>query len=216
MTLADWTPLDWTPPGALDGEHARLERLGPQHIDALHATNPQEAEHWRWMPYGPFPDRAVYALWAKGAAASDDPAFYAIHGPGGWTGVASFMRVDRANGVIEIGGIALSPPLQRTPAATEAIHLMIDHAFAAGFRRVEWKCNARNAPSMLAAARYGFTFEGTFRQHMVVKGENRDTAWFAIIDADWPRLRDAHRAWLAPGNFRADGRQKRRLADLTG
>ncbi len=213
--LSERMPLGWEPPAALDGSHTRLERLGPEHVEALHAANPAEAEHWRWMAYGPFPDPAVYALWATGAAASDDPAYYAIRGPGGWAGVASFMRIDRAHGVIEIGNIALSPTLQRTVAATEAIHLMLDHAFAAGFRRVEWKCNARNAPSRRAAARYGFTFEGVFRQHMIVKGENRDTAWFSMLDGEWPRLRQAQRTWLEARNFRADGRQKRRLADLT-
>ncbi|CTQ48239.1 GNAT family N-acetyltransferase [Jannaschia donghaensis] len=215
--LADWRPLIWTPPASMAGRYARLDRLSVDaHAQALHAANPPEASHWAYMPYGPFPDPQVYRLWAEGAAASDDPVFYAIKGPSGWAGVASMMRIDRANGVIEIGNIALSPGLQRTPAATEAIHLMIDCAFAAGFRRVEWKCNAENAPSRRAAGRYGFTFEGVFRQHMVAKGVNRDTAWFAILDGDWPRLRAAHLAWLAPSNFDAQGGQRQSLATLTG
>lgn len=214
--LPDWQPLVWDAPSTLDGRYARLARLSVSaHAEALHAANPPDAAHWNYMPYGPFPDADVYRLWAEGAAASDDPVFYAIHGPGGWSGVASLMRIDRANGVIEIGNIALSPGLQRTPAATEAIHLMIDHVFAAGFRRVEWKCNAQNAPSRRAALRYGFAFEGVFRQHMVVKGRNRDTAWFAIVDGDWPRLRRAHHAWLAPDNFDVQGMQKQTLATLT-
>lgn len=125
------------------------------------------------------------------------------------------MRIDRESGVVEIGNIAFSPGLQRTPAATEAIHLLLEHAFASGFRRVEWKCNAENGPSRRAAARYGFAFEGTFRQHMVVKGRNRDTAWFALLDGEWPDLRTAHRAWLDPANFDDAGAQRRTLADLT-
>lgn len=198
------------------GARTRLERLTPDHAAALHAANPRDAEHWAYMAYGPFDDLQTYRDWIETVAAGDDPAFYAIDGPEGWAGVASFMRVDRANGVIEIGNIALSPSLQRTPEATEALHLMIDHCFAAGFRRVEWKCNAGNAPSRRAALRLGFTYEGTFRQHMIVRVQNRDTAWFAIIDADWPRLRAAHRSWLAPANFGAAGRQKRPLGEMTG
>ncbi|SDY76199.1 Protein N-acetyltransferase, RimJ/RimL family [Jannaschia faecimaris] len=214
--LSNWQPLGWFPPATLEGNFTRLERLTVAgHAAALHAANPTDAAHWAYMPYGPYPDLDVYRLWAAGAESSDDPVFYAIHGPQGWGGVASFMRIDRSNGVIEIGNIALSPGLQRTPASTEAIHLMIDHAFAAGFRRVEWKCNAENAVSRRAALRYGFTYEGTFRQHMVVKAANRDTAWFAIVDGDWPRLRAAHRAWLDPENFDTSGRQKESLAELT-
>lgn len=213
--LAGWAPLDWTPPPRLSGRYALLERLGPAHIDALHAANPKDAAHWAYMPYGPFPDAAVYRLWADGAAASDDPAFYAVKGAAGWSGVASLMRIDRESGVVEIGNIAFSPGLQRTPAATEAIHLLLEHAFASGFRRVEWKCNAENGPSRRAAARYGFAFEGTFRQHMVVKGRNRDTAWFALLDGEWPDLRAAHRTWLDPANFDDAGTQRRTLADLT-
>ena len=211
MSLADWRALDWAPPNALRGRWTRLERLAGHHLDALHAANPSDEAHWRYMSYGPFADRAGYEAWAQGAIASPDPAYYAIGGERGWSGVASLMRIDRAMGVIEIGNIALSPGLQRSRAATEAVHLMIDHAFASGFRRVEWKCNAENAPSLRAAARLGFAYEGTFRQHMVVKGRNRDTAWFAILAGDWPRIGDAHRAWLDASNFDADGRQMRPL-----
>lgn len=215
--LSDWTPLTWEPPAVLEGTHTRLERLNVgAHAAALHAANPPDAAHWAYMPYGPFADAAVYRFWAEGAAVSDDPVYYAIRGPGGWSGVASLMRIDRSDGVIEIGNIALSPGLQRTAAATEALHLMMDHAFAAGFRRVEWKCNALNAPSRRSAERLGFTFEGTFRQHMVVKGANRDTAWFAIVDGDWPPLRAAQRTWLDPANFDADGTQRRSLAAIGG
>lgn len=212
--LPSWRPLDWTPPDVLEGRHTRLERLEARHVEALHAANPTDAGHWHYMSYGPFADAAAYGAWVDGAAASVDPVFYAVRGAAGWSGVAALMRIDRTHGVVEIGNIAFSPPLQRSPAATEAIHLLLDHCFSAGFRRVEWKCDAGNAPSRRAAARYGFVYEGTFRQHMVVKGRNRDTAWFAMLDADWPRLRAAHLAWLAPGNFGADGGQKQALSEM--
>ena len=212
--LSGWASLKWTAPDMLEGRYARLERLAARHAAALQAANPRDAGHWAYMPYGPFADDDAYGAWFDAAAAGKDPVFYAVRGDIGWSGVASLMRIDRANGVIEIGNIAFSPGLQRTRAATEAIHLMIDHAFAAGFRRVEWKCNARNAPSRAAALRFGFAHEGTFRQHMVVKGANRDTAWFAIIDGDWSRLRAAHLAWLAPSNFDARGQQLRSLSEF--
>ncbi len=211
-----WRPLEWTAPAALQGRYARLERLDvADHAEALQAANPVDAAHWQFMPCGPFADFEVYRAWAEVSAASVDPAFYAVRGAAGWTGVASLMRIDRGNGVIEIGNIAFSPGLQRTPAATEAIHLLMDHAFGSGFRRLEWKCNALNAPSRRAAARYGFEYEGTFRQHMVVKGLNRDTAWFAVVDGDWPRLRRAHLAWLDPASFDGDGAQRASLGALT-
>ncbi|PWJ14408.1 GNAT family N-acetyltransferase [Jannaschia seohaensis] len=215
MSLRDWRPLGFAPPAAMAGRYARLERLAPEHAEALHAANRADPEMWRFLGYGPFATLAAYRDWVAGASVAEDPVFYAIRGAGDWAGVASWLRLDRANGVIEIGHIALSAGLQRTPAATEAIHLMIDHAIGAGFRRVEWKCNAANAASRRAAARFGFSYEGTFRQHMVVKGENRDTAWFSILDRDWPALRQAHRAWLAPETFDAEGRQTRSLSAAT-
>lgn len=212
--LAHWRPLDWDPPPALEGAHARLERLDPAHVEALHAANPVDPDHWRYLSYGPFPDEAVYRLWAEGAAESADPAYYAVRGASGWSGVAALMRIDRTHGVVEIGSIAFSPPLQRTRAATEAIHLLLRHCFEAGFRRVEWKCDARHAVSRRAAERFGFRYEGTFCQHMVVRGANRDTAWFAMLDGDWPRIRAAHEAWLADANFDGEGRQRKALSDL--
>ncbi|WP_298436119.1 GNAT family protein [uncultured Jannaschia sp.] len=212
MTLADWTPLTFEPAPVLEGTATRLERLSGDHADALDAANRADDAMWAYLPYGPFADREAYRDWVAEAAASSDPIFYAIRGEDGWAGVASYLRVDRANGVIEIGHIAMSAALQRTRAATEAIHLMIAQAFAAGFRRVEWKCDAANGPSLAAARRYGFGYDGTFRQHMVVKGRNRDTAWFAILDGDWPRLCKVHRAWLDADNFDAAGRQARSLS----
>ncbi|MEM7489536.1 MAG: GNAT family protein [Pseudomonadota bacterium] len=218
MTALDWHPLDYDPPARLAGHGAVLERLDPgRHGRDLFASNGADAEMWRHMPYGPFADPDAYHAWAEGAAASDDPAFYAIRGDDGpWTGVASLMRIDRGNGVIEIGHIALSAALRRTRTATAALHLMIAQAFETGFRRVEWKCNAENGASRRAAARLGFAYEGTFRQHMVVKDRNRDTAWFAILDGDWPAIRTAHLAWLDPANFDGSGWQVRAMATAVG
>lgn len=202
-------------PVSMEGRFARLERLSlDAHAEALHAANDVDTGMWRFLPYGPFLSLGSYRGWVAAAAVSEDPVFYAIRGPQGWSGVASYLRLDGDNGVIEIGHIAFSAGLQRTPAATEAIHLMIDHAFACGARRVEWKCNAANAASRRAAERYGFGYEGTFRQHMVVKGANRDTAWFSILDGDWPGLRAAHRAWLSPETFDGAGQQRRSLAQM--
>ena len=214
IDLTHWQPLDWDPPAALQGRDARLERLGEAHVEALHGSNPADPSHWRYLGYGPFPDAAVYRLWAAGAAASADPAFYAVRGAAGWSGVAALMRIDRTHGVIEVGNLAFSPPLQRTPAATEAVHLLLGHCFGAGFRRVEWKCDARNEASRRAAERLGFVHEGTFRRHMVVRGEARDTAWFAMLAEDWPRIAAAHAAWLDPANRDAEGRQVRRLSEI--
>ncbi|MDO5647940.1 GNAT family N-acetyltransferase [Paracoccus sp. (in: a-proteobacteria)] len=205
-------------PGDVSGPWVRLERLTP----ARHAADLWDAvrghdDLWTYMGMGPFADRAGFDAWLTQAAAGDDPCFYALcdADTGAAAGVASFLRIDRSHGVIEIGTILLSPALQGRRAGSAALMAMIRWAFDAGYRRVEWKCNALNAASRRAALRFGFTFEGIFRQHMIVKGQNRDTAWFAIIDADWPRIRAAYDAWLAPGNFDPEGRQKRRLSDLT-
>lgn len=205
-------------PARIEGRFVTLERLDPaRHAEDLFAANQGQDWVWDYLGYGPFADLEAYRAWQAGMAAGADPVFYALRdrASGKTGGLASFMRIDRANGVIEIGHIEIAPPMQQTPAATEAISLMIGWAFAAGYRRVEWKCDALNAPSRLAALRYGFVYEGIFRQHMIYKGRNRDTAWFAIIDSDWPRLAAAHAAWLAPGNFDATGRQRQSLAALT-
>lgn len=213
--LSEWRALDYAPPESIEGTSVRMERLSAErHAAALHGANGGDAEAWAYMAYGPWADGEIYRGWVEAMEASDDPAFYAIEGPAGWSGVASYLRIDRTHGTTEIGHIALATALRRTVAATEAIHLLIDRAFGAGFRRVEWKCNAANEASWRAAARYGFGYEGTFRQHMVTKGTNRDTAWFAILDGDWPAIRAAHRAWLEPENFDTDGRQRRALAGM--
>lgn len=225
------TPLgepvpDWTPPprpdfGCLEGRYARLERLDPaRHAAALHKANRADAAGriWRYLPYGPFDSLEDYRVWAAKISESGDPMFFAIIDretglPGG---VAAYLRIAPEAGSIEVGHINLAPRLQRTPAATEAIFLMMDWAFDAGYRRFEWKCDALNARSRSAALRYGFTFEGVFRQAAVVKGRNRDTAWYAVIDKEWPALSAALEAWLAPGNFDGAGRQRAALSELTG
>ncbi|MFT4014262.1 MAG: GNAT family protein [Paracoccus sp. (in: a-proteobacteria)] len=216
--LPGFAPPPLPGPDRIAGHHVTLERLDPaHHAEELFGANRGQDQLWDYLAYGPFADLAQYRDWQARMAASPDPLFYAMRDRRGGRvgGVASYLRIDPGNGVIEIGHIQIAPVLQRSPAATEAISLMIRWAFDAGYRRVEWKCNALNAPSITAARRYGFTYEGTFRQHMVTRGRNRDTAWFAILDREWPALEAAHRLWLAPGNFDAQGRQMCRLSDLT-
>ena len=218
--VAGWTPRPRPPRAAMAGRLCRLEPLDPdRHADDLHAAfaADHEGRMWAYMAYGPFPTPEDYRRWAGRAAANEDPQFFTILDRDGACGVASFLRIDPANGVIEIGHIAFAPRLQRTAAATEALFLMMRRAFdELGYRRLEWKCNALNAASRRAAERLGFTYEGVFRQAVVVKGRNRDTAWFAIIDADWPAIQQGFERWLSPDNFDADGRQRRSLAACRG
>lgn len=217
--MADLGPIveNWQAPPApgaeIAGRYVTLERLRPDHAPGLFAANGADTAMWDYMGYGPFADPAAYSAWLEGMAGQSDPCFYAIRerATGALAGVASFLRIDRANGVIEIGHIAIAPPAQRTRVSSEAIMAMIGWAFDAGYRRVEWKCNALNAASQRAARRYGFTHEGTFRQHMISKGRNRDTAWFAMTDGDWPAISARFAAWLVPANFDAAGRQKATL-----
>jgi RimJ/RimL family protein N-acetyltransferase len=204
----------------LVGRFSRLEPLDPdRHVADLDAANRLDGSGrmWTYLPVGPFDDIDGYHAWVARAARSEDPLFFAI--VDGATdeavGVASYLRIDPANGVIEVGHLQFSPRLQRTIATTETIFLLMRHAFDdLGYRRFEWKCDSLNAPSRRAAERLGFVYEGTFRQAVVYKGRNRDTAWYAIVDVDWPAIRDAFEAWLAPGNFDPAGRQRVRLADL--
>jgi RimJ/RimL family protein N-acetyltransferase len=172
---------------------------------------------WTYLPYGPFSSSAQYHRWVRDAAAQTDPAFYAIRNldTGRWEGVASFLRITPEAGSIEVGHINYSPDLQQTRAGTEAMYLMMRWAFEAGYRRYEWKCNALNRKSRQAAQRLGFSFEGVFRQAAIVKGRNRDTAWFAIIDSEWLALKEAFEVWLSPSNLDREGRQIESLKDLT-
>ena len=214
---------NWAPPPAptgtvLAGNHARLEPLSADsHAAGLFRAFAGHDAVWDYLPYGPFATEAQYRHWVRGVEGGTDPLFYAVQDleTGTWGGVASFLRVQPAAGSIEVGHINFAPSLQRTRAATEAMVLMMGWAFDAGYRRYEWKCNALNRASRLAAQRLGLSFEGLFRQAAIVKGRNRDTAWFAAIDSEWPGLAAAFRAWLAPSNFDRQGRQIERLSDLT-
>jgi RimJ/RimL family protein N-acetyltransferase len=219
MQRLDWVPAPAPDRAALDGDSVRLEPLDPsQHGDDLFEETIGADSSWDYLGYGPFAGRDDFVRWLEQRAPLDDPLTFAIvdRDSRRASGLASFMRIDRANGVIEIGHIWLSPRLQRTRQATEAIYLMSRHAFELGNRRLEWKCDALNAASRRAAERFGFVFEGIFRQHMVIKDRNRDTAWYSILDTEWPSRRAAFETWLSPDNFDSDGRQKHALAALRG
>lgn len=218
------TPVpNWVPPVApvgvpLTGQYAALEKLDAnRHAGSLYRAYKGSDAVWDYMPYGPFSPVDFYQSWMLEAVLDPATLFYAIRNleTGRWEGVASYLRISTQNGSVEVGHINYSPALQRTRAATEAMYMMMDWAFAKGYRRYEWKCNALNMRSRRAAQRLGFSFEGVFRQATVVKGRNRDTAWFAIIDSEWPALKTAFETWLAPSNFDASGNQIQRLGDLT-
>jgi len=204
----------------IEGRWCRLEPLDPDaHAQGLSGALADDPEGgvWTYLAYGPFSSVESYRAWMRERCLSDDPLFFAIRPKSDDkpAGVASYLRIAPASGSIEVGHILYSPSLQRTPAATEAMFLMMQTAFELGYRRYEWKCDALNAPSRTAAQRLGLSFEGVFRQASVYKGRNRDTAWYAAIDSEWPKLRDAFLTWLDPKNFNATGRQRKRLSDLT-
>src|SRR5215213_9476887 len=218
--LDGWTPPPRPPREPLDGRYCRVEPLEiERHAADLHAANSaaEDARDWTYLAYGPFDSLESYTTWMQRVCLGDDPLFHAIidSATNKAVGVASYLRIDPASGSIEVGHINFSPLLQRTPAATEAMYLMMKLAFDLGYRRYEWKCNALNAPSRAAARRLGLSFEGVFRQAAVVKGRNRDTAWYAAVDRDWPILQEAFRRWLDPSNFDERGRQRTRLSALT-
>jgi RimJ/RimL family protein N-acetyltransferase len=215
--LSRWTPRPRPDAASLEGRWCRLEKLDPvRHGHSLFAasTAPGVEDRFRYLFEPPPKDRAAFDAWILGAARSEDPRFYAVIDPatGRAEGRQALMRITPEHGVIEIGSILWGPAIARTRIATEALYLFARHAFdALGYRRFEWKCDAGNAPSRRAALRFGFSFEGIFRQHMVVKGKNRDTAWFAIVDADWPRIGAGMEGWLDEGNFDAGGMQRQSL-----
>jgi RimJ/RimL family protein N-acetyltransferase len=220
--LPDWTPRPAPPRTAMQGRFCRLEPLDlARHARELFDANSldREGRNWTYLFAGPFTDFASYRGWLDKVAPGNDPLFHTIidQETGKGVGVATFMRIDPPNGVIEVGNINYSPLLQRKPAATEAMFLMMRRVFdELGYRRYEWKCDSLNAPSRAAALRLGFKFEGIFRQAVVYKGRSRDTAWFSIIDSEWPALKRAYTQWLAPENFDAQGRQKQKLGTLIG
>ena len=219
MSGAVGDPVDATPakrpgPVTLDGRYGRLEKLkAEKHASALWEAVKGHDEIWAYLAHGPFPDRRDFDAYVEMFAAREDPYAYAIVDQAERaTGFATLMEIRPAMRVIEAGNILYSPLLQRTPLATEVQYLLARYAFEElGYRRYEWKCNALNEPSRRAAARFGFTFEGIFRQHMIVKGRNRDTAWFSMLDSEWPSRKRAFEAWLAPENFDAEGRQRKKL-----
>jgi RimJ/RimL family protein N-acetyltransferase len=218
--VPDWAPRPRPPRTPMAGRYCRVETLDPaRHGHDLWLANGDDTSGamWTYLSVGPFADEASYHAWLATAAASEDPLFHAIvdvH-TGAAVGIAAYLRIDPANGVIEVGHLQFSPRLQRTPAATEAMYLMARRALdELGYRRYEWKCDSLNVPSRAAAERYGFQYEGIFRQAIVYRGRNRDTTWFALVDGDWPAVRDAFERWLDPANFDGEGRQRRRLADV--
>ena len=218
--LPDWAPPPFPTREPMEGRFCRLEFLDPAaHADALHEAFAvaEDDRGWTYLPYGPFPSRERFRSWVASVQEGDDPLFFAIldrieSKP---VGVASYLRIVPPSGSIEVGHLNYSSRLKRSPIATEAMFLMMERAFRLGYRRYEWKCDALNAPSRASAQRLGLSYEGVFRQATVYKGRNRDTAWYAAIDSDWPALRRSFEAWLAPDNFDPEGRQRSRLSDLT-
>jgi RimJ/RimL family protein N-acetyltransferase len=218
--LPDWTPPPAPPREPMAGRYCRLEPLAPdRHAVELFRALAADADgrSWTYLAYGPFPTLDSYTAWMKATCLGDDPLFFAVIDleTGLPVGVASYLRINPAAGSIEVGHIHYSPGLKRSRHSTDAMRLMMARAFALGYRRYEWKCDALNAASRAAAERLGLSFEGVFRQATVYKGRNRDTAWYAATDADWPALRAAFERWLDPANFDADGQQRTRLSDLT-
>jgi RimJ/RimL family protein N-acetyltransferase len=217
----DWTPARRPAQIALSGAHVLLRPLQPasdaETLFALtHAPHGDESI-WTYLPDGPYRSAEEMREELVRAAASEDPLFCALVSSDGERplGMAAYLRITPEFGVIEIGHIWFAAPLKRTTAATEAIFLLLREAFdSMGYRRVEWKCDALNAASRAAAERFGFSFEGVFRKHMLVKGRSRDTAWYAIVDDDWPAIRSGFEAWLVEENFDAAGVQKQRLSEL--
>jgi RimJ/RimL family protein N-acetyltransferase len=214
-----WAPRPQPPRTAMTGRFCTVEPLDPErHAAPLFAAFAEDdGRMWTYLPRGPFASLAEYREWADGAARLDDPLTHAIidNANGQAVGTAAFMRIDAPFGVIEIGSITYSPRLQRRPAGTEAMYLMMRRVFdELGYRRYEWKCNSLNMPSRAAALRLGFQYEGLFRQATITRGRNRDTTWFSVIDHDWPSLRAAFERWLDPANFDAEGRQLQSLASF--
>jgi RimJ/RimL family protein N-acetyltransferase len=216
--LVEATPAREPKAVVLNGRFGRVEKLdAKRHVDDLWQAVNGHDQLWTYLPYGPFFDKQAFGLWLKTRAGIPDPFSYVVIDKSGRAlGIIALMSIRPDMRVIEVGNILLSPALQRSTVATEAQYLLARYVFETlGYRRYEWKCDARNAASRRAALRLGFNFEGLSWQHMIVKGRNRDTAWYAMLDGDWPSQRHAFERWLALDNFDADGRQKQRLSDST-
>ena len=218
--MPGWTPRPMPPRTAMAGRLARVEPLDPdRHAAELFEANAEDREgrNWTYYNYGPFATLADYRKWVEGSCADATRLFHAIidQASGKAVGVAAYANVQPVHGTIEVGALNFSPRLQHRPAATEAMYLMMRRVFdELGYRRYEWKCDSHNMPSRAAASRLGFSYEGTFRQAIVVRGRNRDSMYFSITDREWPRIKAGFERWLDPGNFDADGRQKASLASL--
>jgi len=216
-----WEPRPRPPLTPVTGRFCWIEPLDPdRHARELYAANSEDPDGrmWTYLPWGPYADFDDYLAGTRAGLRRENVVTYAVIDlvSGKAVGVASYLNINPSAGSIEVGGIAYSPALQKKPAGTEAMFLMMRHAFDdLGYRRYEWKCNSLNAPSRAAAQRYGFRFEGIFMQADVVKGHNRDTAWFSITDGEWPAIKAAFERWLAPANFGSDGKQRESLSALT-
>jgi RimJ/RimL family protein N-acetyltransferase len=219
VPLPGWSPPPLPSREPIEGRYVRVVPIEEHFAGDLYAAHLQDPEgrSWTYLPYGPFATERDYRQWMKATCFGADPMFHAIvdHGTGHAAGVAAYMRIQPASGAIEVGHVCFSPVLQRARGATEAMYLMMKRAFDLGYRRYEWKCDTLNGPSRIAAQRLGFSFEGIFRQATVYKGRNRDTAWYAVLDSEWPALAPAFDTWLDPDNFDVSGRQRSKLSDLT-
>ena len=220
FAVPEWKSVCLPSNEPIQGDYCRLEPLDPiVHAEDLFAANKHDTEDklWTYLRYGPFRDLNEYSQWLEAVSDKTDPQFYAIVDleKNKAVGLASYLRIRPEYGSIEVGHLCYSPLLQGTVAATEAMFLMMRRAFEMGYRRYEWKCNSLNIASCNAARRLGFSPEGVFRQDAVVKGRNRDTAWFSIIDTEWGMLKEAFEKWLSPSNFDEKGKQVKRLSDLT-
>ena len=219
--LPSWTARPRPPTTTLTGRFCRVEKLLPhKQASDLFVANSLDVggRNWTYLGIGPFESIETFHAWLTSVAPGQDPLFHAIvdQATGKAIGVASLMRIDPANGVVEVGHINYSPLLQGKPHATEAMFLLMSRVFdELGYRRYEWKCDSLNAPSRAAALRYGFRYEGEFRQAVVYKGRSRDTTWFSIIDSEWPAIKAAYQSWLDPSNFNERGEQRVRLSELT-
>jgi len=217
ITIENWQACNWPPRSTMTGQYCTMEPLNiSKHAEGLFEAFLQDSNHhnWTYLPYGPFDDLASLSDWLREYCLDDDPLFYVVinQETNEVVGMASYLRIAPAVGTIEVGHIHFSPKMQRTPMATEAMYLMMARVFdELGYRRYEWKCDALNAPSKKAAERFGFRFEGLWRQATMYKGRNRDTTWFAIIDKDWPKVKAAYEAWLDADNFDENGNQKTKL-----
>ncbi|CRM81611.1 Putative ribosomal N-acetyltransferase YdaF [Pseudomonas sp. 22 E 5] len=214
ISPADWKGVPAPTAQLLEGRFIRLEKLDPaRHADGLFRAleGPgADPKLWDYLPYGPFPERAAFDAWLNNHATNSDPYFFSVidRASGDVQGILSLMSIVPAQGRIEIGHVTFGAPMQRSPKSTEAVYLLAKYAFEQGYRRLEWKCNNGNARSKYAAERLGFSFEGVFRQHMVVKGQNRDTAWYSILDSEWPTVGAGFEEWLCEANQAGSGQLK--------